>query len=112
MESANEYGKMIFNVSRLKDMSGKKKVGNVLGIVPRSPIDCNFTPEKSAIVVIMIMAMSGAGIIFINLGITYTNIKVTAANMYVIIPRPDRKSTRLNSSHVAISYAVFCLKKQ
>src|SRR5439155_21082589 len=26
--------------------------------------------------------------------------------------RPDRKSTRLNSSHVAISYAVFCLKKK
>src|SRR5690625_5888536 len=25
--------------------------------------------------------------------------------------RKDRKSTRLNSSHVAISYAVFCLKK-
>src|SRR5690625_6885015 len=25
--------------------------------------------------------------------------------------RRDRKSTRLNSSHVAISYAVFCLKK-
>src|SRR5215813_15217119 len=28
-------------------------------------------------------------------------------------PRPrDRKSTRLNSSHVRISYAVFCLKKK
>src|SRR5437660_8907267 len=26
--------------------------------------------------------------------------------------RADRKSTRLNSSHVAISYAVFCLKKK
>src|SRR5690349_22290511 len=25
---------------------------------------------------------------------------------------PDRKSTRLNSSHVEISYAVFCLKKE
>src|SRR3989442_12166724 len=25
---------------------------------------------------------------------------------------PDRKSTRLNSSHVRISYAVFCLKKK
>src|SRR5438552_12295268 len=25
--------------------------------------------------------------------------------------RPDRKSTRLNSSHQIISYAVFCLKK-
>src|SRR5207247_9767389 len=27
-------------------------------------------------------------------------------------PRPDRKSTRLNSSHEWISYAVFCLKKK
>src|SRR5690625_6036868 len=27
-------------------------------------------------------------------------------------PAIDRKSTRLNSSHVAISYAVFCLKKK
>src|SRR5215510_7596570 len=27
-------------------------------------------------------------------------------------PAVDRKSTRLNSSHVAISYAVFCLKKK
>src|SRR5437868_13049751 len=26
--------------------------------------------------------------------------------------RRDRKSTRLNSSHVSISYAVFCLKKK
>src|SRR5690625_6496753 len=31
----------------------------------------------------------------------------------VATPFPeDRKSTRLNSSHVAISYAVFCLKKK
>src|SRR5439155_79662 len=28
------------------------------------------------------------------------------------VPSRDRKSTRLNSSHVAISYAVFCLKKK
>src|SRR2546426_9107652 len=27
-------------------------------------------------------------------------------------PRTDRKSTRLNSSHLVISYAVFCLKKK
>src|SRR5256885_3019641 len=26
--------------------------------------------------------------------------------------KPDRKSTRLNSSHLVISYAVFCLKKK
>src|SRR6266487_173292 len=28
------------------------------------------------------------------------------------LPRGDRKSTRLNSSHPSISYAVFCLKKK
>src|SRR2546430_12393484 len=30
----------------------------------------------------------------------------------LFIGDPDRKSTRLNSSHSQISYAVFCLKKQ
>src|SRR3989442_4587686 len=30
----------------------------------------------------------------------------------VILAEVDRKSTRLNSSHVRISYAVFCLKKK
>src|SRR5436305_10460605 len=29
-----------------------------------------------------------------------------------LCPSKDRKSTRLNSSHVRISYAVFCLKKK
>src|SRR5438477_6593603 len=28
------------------------------------------------------------------------------------VQEPDRKSTRLNSSHMSISYAVFCLKKK
>src|SRR5256885_11846206 len=31
---------------------------------------------------------------------------------YRMIPLRDRKSTRLNSSHLVISYAVFCLKKK
>src|SRR3712207_7433100 len=29
-----------------------------------------------------------------------------------VVNEPDRKSTRLNSSHANISYAVFCLKKK
>ena len=32
--------------------------------------------------------------------------------MSVLMDKEDRKSTRLNSSHVSISYAVFCLKKK
>src|SRR5437660_7748098 len=39
-----------------------------------------------------------------------TIIPVTAPVTYKLTT--DRKSTRLNSSHVAISYAVFCLKKK
>src|SRR3989442_6446611 len=35
-----------------------------------------------------------------------------ADDMASVTRRPDRKSTRLNSSHVRISYAVFCLKKK
>src|SRR5690625_5798832 len=35
-----------------------------------------------------------------------------AKNAPLIFGQLDRKSTRLNSSHVAISYAVFCLKKK
>src|SRR5256885_7125182 len=31
---------------------------------------------------------------------------------YVFLLAEDRKSTRLNSSHLVISYAVFCLKKK
>src|SRR5437870_8219295 len=42
-------------------------------------------------------------VLLANLGAVQLNRGVTAR---------DRKSTRLNSSHVAISYAVFCLKKK
>src|SRR2546430_9605409 len=34
------------------------------------------------------------------------------AHSSAIVESPDRKSTRLNSSHSQISYAVFCLKKK
>src|SRR5690625_6923447 len=38
--------------------------------------------------------------------------RLAGDNIDRITERQDRKSTRLNSSHVAISYAVFCLKKK
>src|SRR5438477_5096443 len=34
------------------------------------------------------------------------------AELSIVEVSPDRKSTRLNSSHMSISYAVFCLKKK
>src|SRR5690606_41653919 len=38
--------------------------------------------------------------------------EVPASGTVDVLVRRDRKSTRLNSSHVKISYAVFCLKKK
>src|SRR5437870_7780328 len=52
---------------------------------------------------------------------TFRTTKVESADIYakkvllqyaLVRKCRDRKSTRLNSSHVAISYAVFCLKKK
>src|SRR5205814_9201299 len=49
------------------------------------------------------------GIPAARLGLGYGFSGVTALLGLVT---PDRKSTRLNSSHLGISYAVFCLKKK
>src|SRR2546427_3669095 len=38
--------------------------------------------------------------------------QLRVAHMAVVMVHGDRKSTRLNSSHSQISYAVFCLKKK
>src|SRR5256885_17257974 len=40
------------------------------------------------------------------------SIAITAETAVIAIENEDRKSTRLNSSHLVISYAVFCLKKK
>src|SRR5699024_10037413 len=65
-DKAREYGKIIFNVSRLNGISGKKNVGKVFGIVPKSPIVCNFTPLTKAMLVITMIAINGAGLIVHN----------------------------------------------
>src|SRR3989442_2624189 len=43
--------------------------------------------------------------------ITHESLGQFGAARVLLRPASDRKSTRLNSSHVRISYAVFCLKK-
>src|SRR5699024_12636815 len=49
-----------------------------------------------------------APLIVIDMGTATTMSVIDPAGNYI----GDRKSTRLNSSHVSISYAVFCLKKK
>src|SRR5437870_11017591 len=45
-------------------------------------------------------------------GVHFAKKRVASGNNQAHGRQLDRKSTRLNSSHVAISYAVFCLKKK
>src|SRR5689334_24861961 len=52
---------------------------------------------------------------FLDSGLVQSPIAWRLLNVkYIVYPGllPDRKSTRLNSSHSSISYAVFCLKKK
>src|SRR5256885_7246380 len=52
---------------------------------------------------------------FMNKELAGMNLPVlfnTIATKILSNKQPDRKSTRLNSSHLVISYAVFCLKKK
>src|SRR3712207_8306030 len=44
-------------------------------------------------------------------GVAHSGLLVAHGDSFVTVGQ-DRKSTRLNSSHANISYAVFCLKKQ
>src|SRR5260221_10088934 len=46
-----------------------------------------------------------------NFGLVHNGGKMCASDASLVRNR-DRKSTRLNSSHTVISYAVFCLKKK
>src|SRR3989454_7358722 len=63
----------------------------------------------------MIKLAGGQPANFLDVGGGADEEKVTAAfKLLLSDPRvkADRKSTRLNSSHLVISYAVFCLKKK
>src|SRR5690625_7016399 len=64
---------------------------------------------KVILLIIRMMAIQNILIRFYNQVLVNLIISVNLRHGLV---GEDRKSTRLNSSHVAISYAVFCLKKK
>src|SRR5690349_22855209 len=57
-------------------------------------------------------AADGGNSLFTEFGKLGTTSNRVAVFWDATQPSTDRKSTRLNSSHVEISYAVFCLKKK
>src|SRR5262245_66505904 len=61
-------------------------------------------PNNKYVFLALIGATAGQGVVWYT-GQFY-------ALFFLLITLKDRKSTRLNSSHLGISYAVFCLKKK
>src|SRR3712207_7314820 len=62
--------------------------------------------------IIRSLVKRGARVTVVPFGTDLAEIERHRPDGVVVSPGPDRKSTRLNSSHANISYAVFCLKKK
>src|SRR5437667_8754104 len=75
-----------------------RNLGRVIGVMYRS--EAALAPEKHPLCTALLVVVNGA--------IRLHEVKIVEGNGAV----EDRKSTRLNSSHITISYAVFCLKKK
>src|SRR5690625_6780947 len=62
--------------------------------------------KQNKIFIVMIFSVMISAFLFVIV------LFLTLGSAFFLYLTKDRKSTRLNSSHVAISYAVFCLKKK
>src|SRR2546422_1721639 len=58
------------------------------------------------------LACAAATVLFFAAGGSWLALPAFVLAPFILIGSLDRKSTRLNSSHGYISYAVFCLKKK
>src|SRR5205807_6836187 len=78
-------------------------------------LDVDFTELRSGFLEYLPIGLVIGGIflfeLLLTVGFWVINPGV-AKSITAAIPTKDRKSTRLNSSHLVISYAVFCLKKK
>src|SRR5258708_14814529 len=64
-------------------------------------------------VAMAVLLLAGAGLLIKTFGaLRHTDPGFSADHLLTMQMQLDRKSTRLNSSHQIISYAVFCLKKK
>src|SRR5688500_1051284 len=82
------------------------------GIEPRGNARVPF-PIRYFLVAILFVLFDVEVIFMYPWAVNFKEFGVTGLlQMLVFISLLDRKSTRLNSSHLVISYAVFCLKKK
>src|SRR5207253_5236661 len=78
--------------------------GSVLGVLAGGALTDRLGPRRTILVSMAGSAVLILAILYLH---SYPGLLVAVTAVGAV---GDRKSTRLNSSHVAISYAVFCLK--
>src|SRR2546426_8130240 len=84
--------------------------GLVLGVVPGLP---TVTLNPDLIFLVFLPPILWAAAYFTSLREFRENLRpISLLAIGLVLATTDRKSTRLNSSHLVISYAVFCLKKK
>src|SRR2546426_1518976 len=81
---------------------------------PRSTLFPYTTLFRSGIddMLALLLALASPELDIRGISVSYGNTVVENAFRNAVAILRDRKSTRLNSSHLVISYAVFCLKKK
>src|SRR5699024_5173090 len=93
----------------------------VLAVCAQVAVPLPFTPVPVSLATFAVILLGasmgpalGAGSVLVYLiaGLAGAPIFAEQASGWAFASFGDRKSTRLNSSHVSISYAVFCLKKK
>src|SRR5262245_19942950 len=95
-----------YRLDRISEASYRSFL-RLVGVEPR--------PAQVAETVLMLSQNSPAGVATLPAGLQIGNEDATIIFQTIrkvhVSAAKDRKSTRLNSSHLGISYAVFCLKK-
>src|SRR5690606_40288942 len=117
---ATGYGNVYFTQNML-ELKGDTIKGKTV-VISGSGNVAQYAAEKATQLGAKVVTMSDSGgYIYDENGIDATklqfimdlkNVRRGRISEYVDEYGSDRKSTRLNSSHVKISYAVFCLKKK
>src|SRR2546426_7904420 len=89
-------------------LSGRRRAGPLEPAVSRSHIHSKRPSQRPGTAV----SLSAPADPRYPLSSRFSSLKKRQSVPWAIIFCGDRKSTRLNSSHLVISYAVFCLKKK
>src|SRR5690242_20945979 len=95
------------NQRGMKKKVTAKRIWQVLKKSFQGFSDDRITKMSSSLAYYTIFSMAPLLIIIISLSGLFLGQDAAEGKIYA-----DRKSTRLNSSHMSISYAVFCLKKK